>query len=344
MSADDRPKKRNWLKTIFKSTLILGVLLIISITIMANIGGNGEGYRTAVEDFLMQTTGYPAQVDKLNEIAFFPNVSFDFEGVTLFESVGSEIPIAQIKRAFVSVGFWDIMFQTGKFKALDVESLQVRKGTLLNNSIHLEHLSTGVNAKGADKMTATGYIGAVPAKFIVDINASGEGRNTSYSFGDVRPFELTIGDVFFKGHARDTVEGVSFEDLDMSFENENVLEGQINVGEVIKAEFSIAEHNSVLLLDLISDEEEGGALEFSGAIKSSCFYEAELSLNSRLNRAAQYLGEILEFPDKEQGAPFVFSDIDFEIQSVCDPDLKPENIKLPFGLENEIEISIKDTP
>ena len=341
MTTDDKPKKKSWFKRLIKLIIILAVLLLIAITVLANIGGSGDRYKPAVEEFLNEFTGYTARVRTLNNMTFFPNVSFDFEGVALLESEENPVLMAEIGRVHVSLGFWDMMFQSGKFKTVFAESLSTKAGAFTARALEIENLSIADNLNN-DKASigATGYINNLPLDVVVDLEAHGNRGNRSYSFGEKRNFAVGIGDVFFVGTAELTKAGKVFKDLNFVFEDEDVLSGVLEIkrGE-LEGQLNLSEAGSIVAIDLEAEEDRKAV--YSGELESKCLYQSDFSSASRLNRMSEYLKNIFLSEDEDIKKYITLSDFEFEIDPACDPDIQVENIKLPFGLESQTAFSIE---
>ena len=78
-------KKRNWFYLLLKITFGFSAVLLIVLTVMANVGGNSETLRQSIEQFITENTSYNASVGQLNAMKFFPDIILDFEKTELKE-------------------------------------------------------------------------------------------------------------------------------------------------------------------------------------------------------------------------------------------------------------------
>lgn len=345
-STEPAPQKRSLFKALLKTIVFTIIFLIVIFTVMANIGGSGQMYREALEGFLAEATGYPARVETLNNMSFFPEVSFDFEGAVLYESGAAEVSVASAAKVALALDFWDMLLQTGKLRALQVEQVKARAGVFMDKPVAIEHIFIAETEAGdAAILIGKGKIGEYPVNVRVDMDVYGEGYQKSYGFGPERPFSLDTGAVSLTGISRDDPDGVVFDDLRLVFEGEEVMSGHIRLDGRMTGELTLAGHGSVLAPDINLQAAHSPEL-LPGKVSSSCFYAADFSEDSRLNRMLDYLNAaFFESGEEERASGFsLFSTgLELKIKPVCDPEIKKEDIELPFSLEQDITILI-DNP
>ncbi len=219
---------RTILRRMFKTALYLGLFFFVIFTVLTNLGGNGDVYKNAIQDYLSQSTGYHTQIAKLNMMRFYPDIVIDVEGVEMLPP-DSENAVVTIGAARMVFGFFDIVFSTRRFKALEFEKVQAVRGVLIPQTFRLEHLGI-VEAPEGSFLRAAGWLDTVP--FQASFGLEGQGRNTarSYRLLEALPVLAGVGDFTLKtivgseGHSAFTLSG-----LEIAEAGQPVTQGTLDV-------------------------------------------------------------------------------------------------------------------
>lgn len=337
MSEHRTKKKSRWIKRLFKFVLFVSIFFAISLIILGNLGGSSDLYKTSLEEFSAELTGHPTRIIKLNNLGFFPDVDFDMEGVLLYEDSSKTILAAELGRIQITISFWNLLFQKERFEKVLIENFKAKPGVFTQQELHLDNLSILSNTDDSKaKLGARGKINEVSYNFSIDLQSHDQGLNRSYSLADKSPFSFNIGDVEGSGVWNKARNSFAFEDVTLSYEQQKLLEASIDMDEDINATLKILEHGSTLNIEIDNLEDKQN---MSGEIESSCFYAADFTAQSRLNRAANYLEKIFFNRENIKDSKHIlFEDIELDIEKGCDPELNINDIRLPLGLEHRIKI------
>tara|TARA_B100000242_G_C43047406_1_gene488999 strand:- start:750 stop:2510 length:1761 start_codon:yes stop_codon:yes gene_type:complete len=195
-------EKGSWWGLWAKITFFLAVLLVVIFAILSSLGGNSDTLREAIEQFLSQRFGGTAEVGTLHQMTFYPYMGADFESVNIYRGDDKSNSILNADRVSVAMGFWDVSLNTGKIKTLNVENLRAVPGSLFRKGVTINRLAV-VDEGDAAFMRSNGKIGAAPYSFEATLEKFGQGKKRKYAFGDVRPFQASIGQARIKGQIED---------------------------------------------------------------------------------------------------------------------------------------------
>lgn len=333
----DQPKpKKSCLGRLLKFFAIFTVLMLIVFTVLGNIGGNGDAYKNAVEEFLAEASGQDVSVQTLNEMRFFPVLKFDFEGVE-FKDRESLAVVGELKKANISAGFWDVVLQNGKFRALEVEGFYAQAGVFAPHAISVERFAIDDQEDGTAKLVGNGYMGKYPVRGQVDLDVSGTAPKKTYDFAAERPFELHLGGLSATGTVKDAASGIKLQGTKLSFENKNVLEGDIYLAGDVSGDLKIVEHGTVISPD-IKIEQEKEQVKISGDIDSEAFYMSDFTGESRLRRAINYARNVVSSDEKSEGIGLsgIALDIDLDIKQLFIGETEMGEIRLPIAIKDSV--------
>lgn len=221
-------RKRRWPFFILKLIFILTGFVLVIFTVMANMGGSSETLKGSIENFAGEATGYLAQIEKLNNMTFFPNIIFDFEGMQLYDEANM-LPVAYVGKFQIALSFWDVMFSNGKIKNLNVEEVRALPGVLLNKRVSAQRISIEETVDGP-RFRGEGFVGDEAFRFSLSMQSEGEGRNRKFMFGDKRDFYLSLAGIIlnFKIVPGKSA-GVIFQDIEISLDDKKIAAGHLNV-------------------------------------------------------------------------------------------------------------------
>ena len=282
-----KEERRSWFGFITKVLFCFVAFILVILTILANMGGKGDFHKTSVEQFAMEITGFPAKVETLHNLTYFPSIAVDFEDLDIFPDVASEVPIGHIDRAQISLGFWDVIRQNGKIKVVDLQGLYALPGLYLNKTIALKHVSILDTDEANAQFEGQGTVDELPLLFTMDMKSVGNGRSKKYSFDARRNFNFELGDMKMTAALQNAFNPyLSIQDLKVSKSGQDIITGKIDLSDrrkremTIKGELKLEENGTILKLDLLFDMR---AHAVWGTITSDNFNEKDFAAGSRFN-------------------------------------------------------------
>ncbi len=291
-------EKRNWPYTLAKVTFCIAAVVLVMLTVLANMGGNTEEHKASVEGFVKDATGYEARIKTLNKLSYFPSVTVDFEDLDLFAKTNAARVLAHVDRVLTSVSFWDVARQNGRFRLLNVLGASARPGVFLDKEIALKYFSVLDNGEDGATLKGEGKIGNVPLNFTMGMASYGTGKTKNYSFTAERSIDIAFGDVKMTGQVRNaTNPAISIQDLKIAQSGKDVITGHIDLSNRRATEVMIGGEihvgQSVMKPDLLFDRKTG---RFSGVLKTENFNETDFAYGSAfdglVNLLVQYLGDL----------------------------------------------------
>lgn len=309
-AADTLPKKkRNWFYLLLKIAFGIGAVLLIVLTVMANVGGNSDTLRQSIEQFITENTSYNANVGQLNAMTFFPDIVLDFEKTELRDKKSTDLAMTA-DRVLLAFGFWDVMTSTGKIKALSVDNLRVRDGIFIAPSFEAESVKI-VEGIDGPRLEGNGGVGAEKFNFSTDMNSRGSGRKKRYFFGSQRAFSVNLGNIKISGIIKTgQSNGIMIENLDVKQGGHPVMKGILgavrNDGVLgLEGRLEMAEHGSVIKPDIdIFIPAWGKPFAITGRIESEAgkFHVEDFAPGSVYDRLTGTIEKIFS-PDEEVYTP-----------------------------------------
>lgn len=214
--SEEKPAKslKSWIFTGVKIAFFMAAFVMIALTILANMGGNGDSLRGAVEQFASSVTGYPAKIEKFNGMTFFPRISADLEDINFYEDEpGLGDPVAHIDKAQLAFDFWDVLFHNGKLLVFDVENISASKEVFTKEKLDIKFLRVADTGGGNAVLEGEGMVGKTPVSMQIGMKTYQSGGVKAFGFGEARDFSITLGKRKIQAVVRDSRSGVLLEDL-----------------------------------------------------------------------------------------------------------------------------------
>ncbi len=161
-------KRGRIIRLLFRVSLVLVILSIISLVILSHLGGKSQALRLGVQDYLSESTGYIAEIGTLHDMAFFPTTRLSFDNLAFSKGVpkkpaseGDDVEkqeevypqiktindlydagekVGSIGSGTVAMNFWDMFFSRRRFLELDVQKVQLDAGIWLPHAVNLDYL------------------------------------------------------------------------------------------------------------------------------------------------------------------------------------------------------------
>ena len=335
--------KKTWgqrLKGLIKWLLILAVLVFILLTALSRMGGSSDVLRETIEDFLTENTPYTAHIIKLNHMYFFPNVVIDVENVELRggDSGTGEAAI-RVGSARFAMGFFDLLFQPGKFKHIHMQDFSAQRGSILNKPLKVEYLKI-VDEEGPAHIEVKGAIGEYDVSATLGLESSGSKGRRKYKIGAERSFEISIANLKAQGTFRNTITGLSkLENFSAHIGETLALRGNLDInlqGEHrhgIKGQLRIEPGKSEFDPNLVLDHSEERPKIF-GVIRSEHLVLEDITGDAPL---LQLIGELDKiFGSAEPGINLSAApDITLDFKGIKGGSISWGELKTPVKLEEE---------
>lgn len=194
--------KGKWLGRLAKLIFFVTAIFLILVTILANMGGNSESLRGQVEGFASELFyGQPAKLKTLRRLSFFPTSGIDLEGLEIYATESSLVPIFSVDKLKYFMSFWSIATQTPYFKDLNVENVKAVKGLFGPQEIIIEKIYVDHdNINNRAHLRGNGKLGIHKWAFSNELGVQPSGKTYKYRLLEKSPFTLTLADVDVKGH------------------------------------------------------------------------------------------------------------------------------------------------
>lgn len=296
-------EKKTWAGFFLKAAFIVGALVLVIITVLANMGGSSDNLKTMVEQFASEITGTTAKIKKLNNVTFFPRVSFDFEDMDFFREPESKMSSGHIDRAEISFDFWDIIFSRGRVKNINIVNLSAAAGSILAKPVLIKSIEITDTGPSAAVIGARGTIGPESVSFSMGMQSWGEGRSQKYGFSERRDLSMAFGDVTLSAILQnDRDQKIRFENLKIATGEGTVVSGRIDISKrrvhemMIGGELTVEKNKTILRPDLIFDLQ---TKKLSGSIASDHFDARDFDPGSAFAALIGRLVAILGDPAKD---------------------------------------------
>ena len=296
-------EKKTWFGFFLKLAFFLGALVLVLLTVLANMGGNGDHLKKMVEEFASETTGYTARLEKLNNVTFFPSVSFDFEDMGLFRHAESKVSIGHVDRVRMAFGFWDVFLGRGRIRDVNVINLHADAGTFLAQPLIIKSVGIIDTVPGQGRFEGSGTIGSEPFDIAMDMQSWGSGRTKTYAFAERRTLVMNLSELGLSSILQNgTNPYIRFEDFKLTHRNGTVASGTIDLSKrrahelTITGELTLEPHKTILKPDLILDLH---TWRLSGTIRSNNFNPKDAAAGSLFASWQERALEILTDPARD---------------------------------------------
>lgn len=295
---EEQKKKKHWLWRLVKFVLFVVVFLIVIFTVIANMGGSGPVLKGAIEDFLSDATGYKAEIETLNRMTFFPNISVDVENVALrdIETAGRAV---SVDKARISFGFFDVAFSTGKIRLLDVRGVSAAPGIFMEQPVSVEYFSIlkdDRNESAKPFLGAKGVIGQSAFDVRIGAQESGSVYNPKYALAKDEPFQASLGPLSATATLKRPGSGdFLFKDFELVRGGRPFTNGDLHIkrrGGTVKLQGQLKLLPSGTRLEPDLTIEPGEAGRISGTLESPVFYLEDIKSDGSFDLLAGDISRI----------------------------------------------------
>ncbi len=193
----DEKKDKSWLSFIFKSVFFLCALFLIMITILANMGGNGDAWKGSLETFVSSAAGgKPSKVGILNQMRFFPRMGFDAENIDVFQDDKNLFPLITIKKVQMYIKFWNVAFGDSKFSHFYIEDFRALKGVIGLEEFWAERVFVDHDIEAKKSfLRANGKVGVHPWSMNAELEAFGSRGDYTFGFPETFTVRMELSDM-----------------------------------------------------------------------------------------------------------------------------------------------------
>ena len=201
-----RPKSRVW--KFVKIILVIVAIFLISLTMLHKTGGNGDNLKKIIETYLSDSTGYKAQVGKLNAVSFYPLIGIDMNDVT-FETA-EKVVVGRIAHVNFSTSFWSAS-SGSSIHTLDMRGASAEAGIFTPGKIALKRFFIDPRDKKTPQLSLTGTYDGKPVNMTADLKVIPGISSVYFNFAEPSPFDLKAGDLHATGRILTTKAGRSLQ-------------------------------------------------------------------------------------------------------------------------------------
>ena len=333
-----KPKK-SILRRVIKTLVILSIITFISLTVLSRIGGNGNEFKLAIQDFLTDATPYTAHVQTLNNMTIFPSISVDVEGIELRDGDGTGEAVVRIAAAKISLPFFDVMFRPGRFKNIEIHNLVAAPGALLEQSVRLDSVKVEDDDTEAF-LNIEGEIGKSPLKANIGLALLGKPGKRIYDIGQERPLDITLASLKLEGALKNLRGGaLKLENVTLSLGEEKVLRGNFDINRKKDDHFRLKgqarlEPGKTQLDPDVTFDSSGEKKAVSGEIKSALLLVSDFGEKAPLMRAIDVIDGILGSKDAALDLSGLFVDLKLEAENIKSGALDVGSVKAPVSLKD----------
>ncbi len=343
MAEDQQQKKPIWrivLKRFIKLSLILSVIVFIALTVLSRVGGDGDEFKLAVQDFLTDNTPYVAHIQKLNYMRIFPSISIDVEGVELREGKdgGGETAI-RIETAKISMRFFDVMFRPGHFKNIEIKDIIARPGALIEQSVKLDSIAIDDTGDQA-AINVVGKIGEQPLNAKMGLVIKGKPDSRIYDIDRKKPLDITIGALRLEAVLKNLIGGgFKLENMTLSIGEEKALRGNFDIDHKgveqisIKGQARLEPGKTKIDPDLNFDF-NGEQRVISGEIQSAELDLSDFAAKAPVIRAFNEIDAILGTQKGAVDLSGLSVDLDFTAENIKSGSLNLGDVKTPVSVKD----------
>ena len=333
---------KKWAARLFKTAIVLCVIFAILLTVLFNMGGNNDTLKGAIEEYLSTATRYKAEIQTLHKMTFFPTVGINISGVKLTHPQDTE-KVISAESANIAIGFWNVILNNHRLKALSINNLELAAGVLTPHPIMIEELAIDENIDSEPFLKMDGSIGNTDFSGRLDLKPRGLGKSRSYTLGEDKQLQISLGDLDLRGLLRPrTMGGLHLKDFILSYDGQETLKGGASFARTststldINGDLTAPEYNTQAQIDW--QVTFGTPRKIEGDINAQTFAIQDLLPNSRLRSARDAWYDILEGDNNTQNAP-VFDGLAIDLE------LKAENFVIGGTLLGPLQtpIALKDS-
>ncbi len=322
---------KKWLSRLTKIAFFMFALIAIVITVLFNMGGSSDTLKGAIEEYIMQSSGFAASIQDFQKMTFFPNISIEMSNILLEKPdpkamkawAGAESekpkeeqgktpppisfykPDAAIDYFKISIGFWDVgLGKTRKIRDIHLKNANFRAGSISHKDVMIKTLNIDETPEGQSFLNLEGRWGDEDFIARMDLKRIGSRTNPKYTISEESPFEAYVSNMEITGIVRPrTMGGIHIKDVKVLHRGEKVLKTTFSlvrdIGNIIEAKgnFEIPEHGSNGVFDWQLNPYTD--VKLSGSIEAEKINPADFNANSKFSKAWKEWNSIFINPNRK---------------------------------------------
>lgn len=336
-------KERRWLSRLAKLVFFLVAFFLITLVVLANMGGTSDLLRESAEKFVSEVFGgRPARIERLVNISFFPKVGIDAHDIKVLSSEETPYPVIRIGKFQSYMGFWTIATSKPRFSHVYLEKFHAMKGILNPQDVKIDKVFIDYDAvKNQAFLRGSGALGVHRWTASLGLDVLGSGKSRKYSFMTRAPLVFDIADIHFETVLHDHPDGYfKLEDVTLSSEKHHITadfalstlgEKLLKVQGTLMTSEGQTEINTDLVFDLSQEH-----VKVSGGLSapSLLFHDISASEKSQFLGLYKRIRHILGYDMVVPGVAFEGYDFDLDVNvDIQNIILSPENtFSAPDGL------------
>lgn len=213
-----------WFKTLLKIVLISACVLGVMLVILGNVGGPNSEFKSSVEDFVSESTGYHARISSLNNIRFFPNIVIDFNDMILFETEKELRQIGHLGRANIVMSFWDVFRQSGHFKFIYIDNLDINPGIYSDKHLTLDLVQIEKTPDNSFYLIIKGKADKDSFEIKLPLETRGIRYQQTFNLGGPHIFSIKIGEALLTGRFEKPDQNIEIKDIYSNMGADTIIE------------------------------------------------------------------------------------------------------------------------
>lgn len=150
-------RRKRIIRWILIVALTFGILMVLGLIILEQLGGKSESLRRGAEDYLSQQSGKQAEIGRFTYMGFYPDLRVDIGDIAFRDRETSDV-VATIGSIQFSMRFWDMFFGRGQLETVNFENMDI--GAIVHTPLPLRIHSLAIVEKGPQDKPALVSSGA----------------------------------------------------------------------------------------------------------------------------------------------------------------------------------------
>ncbi len=179
--------------------LILVVLVLCGLVygVLKLAERSTDSMRLGIQDYLVKTTGHPAEITDVVTVKLIPDVIFRLNGILIRDKEDSKRTIVQVQKAYFATPLWRMFFGQKDYIGFEIQGMDIASGFFLPKKIHLDFV--GISDPSPDKnahatFMADGTYNGKPFLITAEMRRTKKDRYYLYDFSSTFPFTFKLGD------------------------------------------------------------------------------------------------------------------------------------------------------
>ncbi len=161
------------LRFMVKATLILIVCgLLIGIIALKVVERSPDQLKMGFESYLTQLSGYPAEIDKLNKVQFFPTLSLDMSDIRFWPLDDPNGKAITVEHVTTDMPLWSVMIGQPRFSILSLKNMVFAKDVTGIAPLFIKQIAVNETRDG---LSVTGMVDTMALEATIPLQQIGNG-------------------------------------------------------------------------------------------------------------------------------------------------------------------------